>query len=224
MANTLETLFLLKQHVLPHIQSWYDIRYFMVAVPLLKKPCIIRIDQLFGVIRDITTQFDPSNIRVTEFESICGTRGYTCDYRYIKSLPYRRLLIFTPTITWTWKPCTHKYAVPVQSAELEFVRPIIDAMWSIIKKKEKHDCDTAEEDPDTETCLRVYIPNSRGLPWCFKASITIQAHYKMNTQGKYKPYLSAIQIDMRPDNPKYRPYLSSTDAHQTIDCEKCISF
>lgn len=196
MESTLQTLFLLKQHVLPVLRSSLDIGSVAIAAPVIAAPCDDLCQYLSGIMTNVATQFREKNLEISYVFAQLETwfSAKYCRYTYKPWAGLEILRIRTPVISWRCETLSPCYVVPTQDspANLEFIRPVMDAVCRILG-----------ELAAPEYKMRVLISRallSHGLPTipeAFHADMIVYVIPSVTPNGKYTPYIRAGTIRMR---------------------------
>lgn len=194
----LQALFLLKQHVLPRVQDCEDMDRFADACPIVSEPCGVFSDNLRGVIRNVAKQFNKNNLVAIKSASTVISPAfawfdYACyAYKYLPQCPPQSLLVATPEIEWRrvhhhgWD--VHKYVVPANDKDIDFIKPIFKAMGDAIFAK-----------VDDSFAMCVSVRCFRALPWTFSASITMCLELKFSAgTNTLRPHMMAKSVDRGP--------------------------
>lgn len=202
--NTLQTLFLLKQHVLPRMRETIDAENVASAAPLIREPCVNLGSYLGGTIRNIATQFRESNVTVLQrFKMINDTNIYDTIkevmYRYIDGMPRQRLTLLTPVILWERdRSGAYHGVVPANesTANLEYMRPAMDDILRIL---------LGEDYAIPPYRMRVVMPYKQyvDLPERFVADMVVHVTIAAGSDGLLMPFLVADVVKWRDGTTKY---------------------
>ena len=137
--ESLYSMYLLKQHVLPAIHSADNLRSFGAATRVLGRVCVAQANLVNGLLTDVAAQFRKENltmipaiIQTITIEPL-QTADYLSCYKYVPWLPPGDLLILSPALQW--KRHIQKMTFLHAIEGLEFLRPIADAMAQTVEFK-----------------------------------------------------------------------------------------